>query len=1077
MAIKISNSTIIDDSRQIVNAGIITATKIVGTGLSISGIGTVGDTLKVGIAITASAGIITATTFKGTLEGDVTGTLQTASQPNITSVGTLSSLDVTGNVSIGGTLTYEDVTNIDSVGLVTAREGIHVVSGAGVSIAAGGLNVTSGIATILDTLEVGIAITAHAGIITATTFDGSLATTNLSGSITNAQLANDSVSYGGVSVDLGASDATPAFDLSDATNYPYTSLTGIVTHIVGDTTPQLGGDLDGNSKSIYNVGVLTVTQIADSNSQVGAAGSVLSSTGTGLSWVDNAGYTNSNVDSHLNQSNPTSGYVLSWTGSDYAWVEQSGGGGGGASGVWETNTTGINTSTNVGIGTTTASDATLTIDVGTASTALVVQGSEGNLFSVTNSLSSGSIFSVNDISGIPSIDVDADGTIQLAPFSSTEYVGFGITNPTSKIHVVGGAKITGVLTTGQIADSNGSVGAASSVLSSTGSGLSWVEQSGGGGGGGASGVWETNATGINTSTNVGIGTTTASDATLTVDVGTGSTALVVQGSEGQLFSVTNSLSSGSIFSVNDISGIPSIDVDADGTIQLAPYSTTEYIGLGITNPTAKLHVIGDVKIGTAITAHAGIITATSFVGDLTGNVTGNADTATTAGTVTTAAQPNITSLGTLTSLTVQGNVSVGGTLTYEDVTNVDSVGIVTARSGVVVVGGGVSIADGGLNVTSGITTFQQVLIGTSDAGHSSADDLTINNSGNGGITIRTGTSNNGAIFFADSTSGDARFDGFVQYNHGDDPYMIFGTATDEKLRIDEYGKVTVKSHQHDGGLELLSSNDNQSTRLRIQAKKADGTSHDWYLDSARSADRFTIHDGTTSWLTILGSGNVGINEISPDYPTEIKDSRTDAYSESTTNADQHQLRINNAGLGGVAGLLFTAEPSSGSAGHAGIRVISPSSGKADMTFSVRDSGTYSEKVRITSTGNVGINSTAPAHNLDVYLTGRFNENGAGGHGVLVGGGTYTGGFTYMSSGDMEISCAMTNKDIVFSDAVGGNQRMRLTGDTGRLGIGTDDPDGKLDVRGTIFVNGDGTGGRIFASGGSLSLTDGMEDKL
>ena len=89
MAIKISNSTIIDDNRQIVNAGIITATKIVGTALSISGIGTVGDTLNVGTSITASGGIITATTFKGALEGDVTGTLQTASQPNITSVGTL----------------------------------------------------------------------------------------------------------------------------------------------------------------------------------------------------------------------------------------------------------------------------------------------------------------------------------------------------------------------------------------------------------------------------------------------------------------------------------------------------------------------------------------------------------------------------------------------------------------------------------------------------------------------------------------------------------------------------------------------------------------------------------------------------------------------------------------------------------------------------------------------------------------------------------------------------------------------------------------------------------------------------
>ena len=40
-------------------------------------------------------------------------------------------------------------------------------------------------------------------------------------------------------------------------------------------------------------------------------------------------YANSNVDAHLNQSNPTSGYVLSWNGSDYAWVAQSGGGAGG----------------------------------------------------------------------------------------------------------------------------------------------------------------------------------------------------------------------------------------------------------------------------------------------------------------------------------------------------------------------------------------------------------------------------------------------------------------------------------------------------------------------------------------------------------------------------------------------------------------------------------------------------------------------------------------------------------------------------------------------------------------------------
>ena len=107
-----------------------------------------------------------------------------------------------------------------------------------------------------------------------------------------------------------------------------------------------------------------------------------------------------------------------------------------------------------------------------------------------------------------------------------------------------------------------------------------------------------------------------------------------------------------------------------------------------------------------------------------------------------------------------------------------------------------------------------------------------------------------------------------------------------------------------------------------------------------------------------------------------------------------------------------------------------------------------KKVVVDDQGNVGIKVTAPSHDLDVYLNGRFNQLGQGGYGLLVGPGTNTGGFTYMGTGDMEISCAMTNKDIVFSDAVGGNQRMRLTGDTGRLGIGTDSPDSKLNLVGS-----------------------------
>ena len=51
-----------------------------------------------------------------------------------------------------------------------------------------------------------------------------------------------------------------------------------------------------------------------------------------------------------------------------------------------------------------------------------------------------------------------------------------------------------------------------------------------------------------------------------------------------------------------------------------------------------------------------------------------------------------------------GNVSIAGTLTYEDVTNVDAIGLITARSGVDVNAGGINIDGGGLNIT-GFSTF------------------------------------------------------------------------------------------------------------------------------------------------------------------------------------------------------------------------------------------------------------------------------------------------------------------------------------------------------------------------------------
>jgi len=92
----------------------------------------------------------------------------------------------------------------------------------------------------------------------------------------------------------------------------------------------------------------------------------------------------------------------------------------------------------------------------------------------------------------------------------------------------------------------------------------------------------------------------------------------------------------------------------------------------------------------------GTVTADAFAGPLTGNVTGNASG--TAATVTGAAQSNITSLGTLTTLTVDNIITNGSTIGHTDDTD-----LITLADGIATVAGEISVTTldiGGTNVTS-----------------------------------------------------------------------------------------------------------------------------------------------------------------------------------------------------------------------------------------------------------------------------------------------------------------------------------------------------------------------------------------
>ena len=102
----------------------------------------------------------------------------------------------------------------------------------------------------------------------------------------------------------------------------------------------------------------------------------------------------------------------------------------------------------------------------------------------------------------------------------------------------------------------------------------------------------------------------------------------------------------------------------------------------------------------------GVITATKFVGPMEGVVTGSISG--TAGGLS--GTPNI-AVGNIDAATATftGNVSIGGTLTYEDVKNVDSVGLVTARNGLAVTGGTATFS-GAVDANQGIDVDGQTTL-------------------------------------------------------------------------------------------------------------------------------------------------------------------------------------------------------------------------------------------------------------------------------------------------------------------------------------------------------------------------------
>ena len=135
---------------------------------------------------------------------------------------------------------------------LTGGSNILITSGSGtISIAASGLG-SGTVQTVSATgTENGLTLTSDGDTVDPViTLGGALT------GVANSQLVNDDVNFGGVTVALGGQDLTPAFDLSDATNYPTSALVGTITNaqlagsIANDKLVNDGITIAGNDISL-----------------------------------------------------------------------------------------------------------------------------------------------------------------------------------------------------------------------------------------------------------------------------------------------------------------------------------------------------------------------------------------------------------------------------------------------------------------------------------------------------------------------------------------------------------------------------------------------------------------------------------------------------------------------------------------------------------------------------------------------------------------------------------------------------------------------------------------------------------